>query len=330
MLVKARKYEKGEVWCCDSLEKMKSMESESIDLCFTSPPFPLIRKKNYGNESDKEYVDWLVAFVVEIKRLLKTTGSLVLDLGGCWEKGDPVKSAYDLRLTLRLIDDLELYFAQDFYWYNPSRLPAPAQWVTIERVRAKDSINKLLWFSKSKQPKADNRRVLQPYSESMEEKLESGKNSTVLRPSGHKPSKHLTKRNIGSIPGNLIALANSNSADPYLVYCRENNLTPHPARFPFEIPEFFIRFLTEEGDQILDPFAGSCTTGFAAELSNRHWLCIEQEEDFVKTADGHFDRPEKQINREVIGLPRVGVYAQDYIERNAKLEGDGGQLNIDY
>lgn len=301
-------YKQGEIWCGDSLAKLSNINAESVDLCFTSPPFPLLRKKKYGNKDEDEYLDWLMPFIERITTTLKETGSLVIDLGCCWNKGQPTRSTYDLKLPLRLIEELGLHFAQEFYWYNPSRLPAPAEWVTIRRERVKDSVNKILWFGKSPHPKANNSRVLQPYSKAMEQRF--GRVDERMRPSGHKPSDSLTNvRNDGAIPSNLIALSNSNSADPYLKYCKLNELKPHPARFPYQIPEFFIRFLTDADDLVLDPFAGSCTTGFAAEKNNRQWICIERDPTYVNTAPGHFcTRPEPRSS-DLIAVPKPGMYA---------------------
>lgn len=309
--IKWDKIGKGEIWCGDSLQKLKRMKPLSVDLCFTSPPFPLIRKKKYGNRHELEYIDWLMPFMDACSKLLKTSGSLVLDLGTCWERGKAVRSTYDMRLALEMIDTLGLSLAQEFYWYNPSRMPAPAQWVTIKKTRAKDSVNKLLWFSKSDSPKASNERVLQPYSDSFDRKLNRGITEGHQRPSGHKPSKYFNKRNLGSIPGNLLAVANNNAHEPYLLYCKKHNLKPHPARFPFQVPEFFIRFLTEEGDKVIDPFAGSCTTGYAAETLNRKWMCIEANPAYVATAPGHFERADKIAKYEEVTLPKTGIYARN-------------------
>lgn len=310
--VKWVEFDNGAIWCGDSLRKMKRMKPKTIDLFFTSPPFPLIRKKEYGNREEKEYIDWLIPFVEAGARLLKDSGSLVLDLGCCWEKGKPVRSAYDMRLALEIIDTLNMFLAQEFYWYNPSRLPSPAQWVTVKKSRVKDSVNKILWFSKTELPKASNERILQPYSPCMEKKLAKGIHEEHERPSGHKPSGSFNNRNPGSIPGNLLAIANNNSSDPYLKYCRNKGLQPHPARFPYQVPEFFIRFLTEPGDKVIDPFAGSCTTGYAAEIHYRKWVCIEANPAYVTTAPGHFQRiatPQKHIE---ITLPRTGLYAAEF------------------
>ena len=300
-------YSRGEIWCGDSLDLMKDLEDESVNLCFTSPPFPLIAKKSYGNKSENEYIDWLMPFLKLIQEKLAMSGSLVIDLGCCWEKGSPVRSSYDLRLPLRVIDELGMFFAQEFYWYNPSRLPTPAEWVTIRRERVKDSVDKLLWFSKAPFPKANNAHVLQPYSKSMEAKF--GKRPDGRRPSGHRPSAQMHSfRNPGSIPGNLLACGNNNSLDPYLRFCKAEGLSPHPARFPYELPEFFVRLLTLPGDLVLDPFAGSCTSGYAAEKNDRRWVCIEENEEFTATAKGHF-YSRKERKDASISLPRLGNYA---------------------
>ena len=300
-------YELGQIWCADSLRKLDNIEQESVDLCFTSPPFPLLRKKKYGNKEEAEYLDWLMPFLSKAATTLKDSGSLVIDLGCCWDKGQPTRSTYDLRLPLRIIDELGLYYAQEFYWYNPSRLPTPAEWVTIRKERVKDSVNKILWFGKTPHPKACNTRVLQPYSSAMERRF--GRTNEPARPSGHRPSDKLTTvRNEGSIPSNLIACANANSADPYLTYCKSNGLTPHPARFPYQIPEFFIRLLTEPGDLVIDPFAGSCTTGFAAEKNHRNWICIERDPAYVNTALGHFCSRSPAKSNDAISLPKPGNY----------------------
>lgn len=291
----------------DSLTHLDGTPDKSIDLVFTSPPFPLIRKKAYGNVEESAYVEWLGEFGRGIHRVLKDTGSFVIDLGGCWNKGIPTRSLYDIKVILYLVEEIGFHLAQDFYWWNPSKMPSPAEWVTIRKIRVKDAVNKILWFSKTEWPKASNERVLQPYSEAMQKVLDTGHYGKPTRPSGHRPSDYFSIRNKGSIPPNLIAIANSNSKSPYLEYCRSKDIKPHPARFPDEIPEFFIRMLTDRGDKVLDPFAGSCTTGSVAEKMGRKWVCVEKNEDYVKGAIGHFgnfdSRPKRSRTRYSITKP---------------------------
>lgn len=246
----------------------------------TSPPFALTRQKEYGNKSSDEYADWFMQFAGDFKRILTHDGSLVIDLGGAYLPGHPTRSLYQFELLLRLCKECGFFLAQDFYHYNPSRLPSPAEWVTVRRIRVKDSVNTVWWLSVSENPKADNRRVLKPYSKSMKQLLKTGY-KPKLRPSGHDISDKFTRDNQGAIPPNLLTLANTESNSAYLRGCREAGIKPHPARFPVKLADFFIRFLTDEGDLVLDPFAGSNTTGFAAEQVKRKWMAFELDESFI-------------------------------------------------
>jgi len=272
--------ELGQAFLGDSLVLLKEIPDCSINLILTSPPFALTRKKEYGNKSASEYVDWFLQFASDFKRILTADGSLVLDLGSAYLPGFPIRSIYQFELLIRLVNDYGFFLAQDFYHYNPSRLPTPAEWVTVRRVRVKDSVNTVWWLSVSEFPKADNRQVLKPYSESMRQLLRNGY-KPKLRPSGHDISDKFQKDNRGAIPPNLLELANTESNSAYLRRCREAGIKPHPARFPEGLADFFIRFLTCEGDLVLDPFAGSNTTGCVAERLRRRWIAIEINQTYL-------------------------------------------------
>ncbi len=270
----------GSAYLGDSLDLLQHMENKSVNLILTSPPFALTRKKEYGNKSSEEYVEWFLKFAGEFKRILKDDGSFVLDLGGAYLPGYPVRSIYQFELLVRLCKDLGFFLAQEFYHYNPSRLPSPAEWVTVRRIRVKDAVNTVWWLSVSEYPKANNRKVLKPYSDSMKQLLETGYKAK-LRPSGHDISDKFQKDNEGAIPPNLLTLANTESNSAYMKRCREAGIKPHPARFPLDFPKFFMDFLTDEGDIVLDPFAGSNTTGQAAELLKRKWLAFEIDKSYL-------------------------------------------------
>jgi site-specific DNA-methyltransferase (cytosine-N4-specific) len=257
------------------------MDSESCNLVLTSPPFALTRKKAYDNVSAEQYVDWFVPFAREMYRILTPDGSLVLHLGGSWVSGHPVKHLYQFKLLLTLCERLNYHLAQDIYWYNKAKLPTPAEWVTVRRVRLKDAVDSIWWLSKSKEPKADNLKVLKEYSSSMKRLLKDGYNEGP-RPSGHDISEKFSKDNNGAIRPNFLDYSNTRSQTRYLRLCRKFSIAPNPARFPIELPLFFIKFLTDKGDLILDPFAGSNTTGEAAEKLKRYWLSIEINEEYVK------------------------------------------------
>ncbi|RUR86579.1 DNA-methyltransferase [Chlorogloeopsis fritschii PCC 9212] len=270
----------GAIYLGDTQELIKCIEDSSINLILTSPPFALTRKKEYGNESAEKYIEWFLPFAYEFKRVLADDGSFVLDLGGAYLPGNPVRSIYQYELLVRLCKEIGFFLAQEFYHYNPARLPTPAEWVTIRRIRVKDSVNVVWWLSKTPHPKADNRKVLKPYSESMKQLLKNGYKAK-MRPSGHDISEQFQKDNKGAIPPNLLEIANTESNSAYLRCCKLKGIQPHPARFPQGFAEFFIKFLTDEGDTVLDPFAGSNTTGFVAETLQRQWISFEINEDYV-------------------------------------------------
>ena len=260
-----------------------------VDLIFTSPPFPLNRKKKYGNFKGQEYIDWLASFASLFKRLLRPKGSIVIEMGNSWEPGEPVMSTLALRGLLAFLDKSGLHLCQQFIHHNPAKLPTPAQWVNVERIRVKDSYTHLWWMSKTTRPKADNRRILKEYSDSMKHLLSSGRYNAGRRPSEHKVGESsFLQNNKGAIPSNVITAANTRPNSGYISYCRQRGLQIHPARMPIEIPEFFVKFLTLPGNLVLDPFAGSNTTGEAAEKLKRRWVSIEAIDEYIKGSVGRF------------------------------------------
>ena len=137
----------GQLVLGDSLEYMRQTKSESVDLIVTSPPFGLVRKKDYGNVDSHEYIEWFKPFGKEFKRLLRPSGSLVIDIGGAWIPGQPTRSLYHFELAIMLCREIGFYLAQEFFWWNPAKLPSPAEWVTVRRIRVKDAVN-LIWLGR--------------------------------------------------------------------------------------------------------------------------------------------------------------------------------------
>lgn len=277
---------KGLQLCGDSREILEQLEDESVDLIMTSPPFALLRKKSYGNKDQGEYVQWLSEFGKKAKRVLKEEGSFVIDLGGAYQKGRPVRSLYNYRVLLNFCDDLDYNLAEEFFWFNPSKLPSPIEWVNKRKIRVKDAVNTVWWFSKTDFPKADVNEVLKPYSDRMKQLLENSDDyyEAKERPSGHDISDNFAKKNDGAIPPNLLEIPNSASNSHYLKTCKEVGRERHPARYPKKLPEFFIKFLTDSGDLVLDIFSGSNTTGYVAEKLNRKWLSIDSEKEYTVTS----------------------------------------------
>jgi site-specific DNA-methyltransferase (cytosine-N4-specific) len=306
----------------------------SVDLIFTSPPFALTRPKDYGNETQAEYVEWFKTFLPGFQRVLSDRGSLVIDIGGSFLPGKPRRSTYHFELAVLLAQHFDL--CQEFYWFNPAKLPSPAEWTTVRRLRVKDSVNLVLWLAKdASRTKADNRRVLRRYSDSMRSLLKNGY-QVRQRPSNHDISQKFLFDNRGSIPSNLlgfvdtgengqlegssfeeafdnlVSIANTVSSDPYLRKCLQHQVKPHGARFPAGLPAFFIEFLTEKMDLVLDPFAGSNTTGWMAEALGRRWISCELDAEggargtYVRTSAFRF--PHARLTREFRSLPEANWF----------------------
>jgi DNA modification methylase len=280
----------GHAYLGDAIDLLKLLPGKSVSLVITSPPFALRKKKNYGNPDADKYVRWFRPFAREVHRVLKDNGSFVVEIGGAWNPGHPTRSIYHYQLLIDLVKKVKFHLAQEFFWFNPAKMPGPAQWVTIERVRCTDAVNTVWWLSKTESPNADNRRVPQKYSESMKRLLRNGYNAGK-RPSGHFVSDKWQKDLGGAIPKNLLSISNTSSSDSYQRACRQNEIPLHPARFPHGLPKFFIEFLTEKGDLVADIFAGSNVTGAIAESLDRYWIAFEQRQDFFEASKYRFDLP---------------------------------------
>jgi site-specific DNA-methyltransferase (cytosine-N4-specific) len=278
----------GRAYQGDALDVLQQLPDESVSLAFTSPPFALRRQKAYGNLPATEYIDWFWPIAEQLHRVLRPDGSFVMELGGAWNPGSGTRSLFPYQLLIKLGGLFHL--AQDFYWYNPSRLPGPTEWVTKRRTRVKEAVTNIWWLSKTTEPQADNRNVLQPYSKSMKRLLKDGY-KVAMRPSQHEIGPHFRRDNGGAIPPNVLIVPNTRSYDEYLFRCREAGLPIHPARFPKELPDFFIRFLTQPGQTVLDPFGGSNMTGYIAETLGRRWLSVEISADYVSGSKLRFVEP---------------------------------------
>lgn len=288
----------GAAFLGDSLDLLKALPTGSTNLVFTSPPYALHFKKAYGNVNKEDYVAWFLDFAREIQRVLTDDGSFVLNIGGSYNKGEPTRSTYHFKLLVALVDEIGLYLAQECFWYNPAKLPVPAEWVTVRRIRVKDSVEYVWWFSKTPWPKANNRKVLKPYSADMIRLNKRGVRATV-RPSGHNITSSFDQISAGgSIPSNafeeplpsdFLKFGNNAANDQYSARCKEAGLKIHPARFPAAMPDFFVKLLTDDGDLVIDPFAGSNTTGMVAEGLSRRWIAADNVEEYLEASKFRFD-----------------------------------------
>lgn len=280
----------GNAYSGDSRDVLNAFPNNCVNLVVTSPPFALLRQKEYGNKAQAEYLDWLSSFGEVVQRKLRDDGSFVLDLGGAYERGTPTRSLYNFRVLIRFCDELRFVLAEDFYWYNPSKLPSPIEWVNKRKLRAKDAVNTVWWFSKTPWPKANVSQVLTDYSGRMRKLIENPAAfyDPAKRPSGHDISTGFGRDNGGAIPSNLLQIPNSESNGQYIACCKTVGVKPHPARFPAKLPEFFVKMLTEPGDTVIDIFAGSNTTGMVAEREGRRWIAIDERKDYLAASAFRF------------------------------------------
>lgn len=290
--------EAGAAYLADALEVLRALPDGSVDAVITSPPYALHFKKEYGNADKADYIAWMLPFAQEILRVLKDEGSFVLNIGGSYNKGAPTRSLYHFKLLIALVEEVGYHLAQECFWYNPAKMPTPAEWVNVRRMRIKDSVEYVWWLSKTEWPKANNRNVLKPYSPDMLRLAKRGVRSTT-RPSGHAIKASFASAEAGgAIPANvieedtpsdLLRFGNNAANDRYTERCKAAGLKIHPARFPAQLPEFFIKLLTEPGDLIVDPFAGSNTTGAVAESLGRRWIAIDQVPEYLRASSFRFD-----------------------------------------
>lgn len=290
--------EAGAAYLADALEVLRALPDGSVDAVITSPPYALHFKKEYGNADKADYIAWMLPFAQEIRRVLKDEGSFVLNIGGSYNKGAPTRSLYHFKLLIALVEEVGYHLAQECFWYNPAKMPTPAEWVNVRRMRVKDSVEYVWWLSKTEWPKANNRNVLKPYSPDMLRLAKRGVRSTT-RPSGHAIKASFASAEAGgAIPANvieedtpsdLLRFGNNAANDRYTERCKAAGLKIHPARFPAQLPEFFIKLLTEPGDLIVDPFAGSNTTGAVAESLGRRWIAIDQVPEYLRASSFRFD-----------------------------------------
>lgn len=318
--------ELGAMYQGDALGFTQQLADEHLDLIITSPPFGLVRKKAYGNEAAEAYCDWFRPLAIEFHRVLKATGSLVIDIGGAWEKGKPTRSLYHFDLLIMLVKEYGFHLCLEHYWWNPSKLPSPAEWVNVRRVRPKDAVNTVWWLSKTPWPKCSNRRVVGQYSESMKDLLANGYKAK-RRPSGHDISDKFSRGGRGAIPPNLLAIPNTESNSAYARFCRDNDLPIHPARFPAKLPEYFIRMLTDQGDRVYDPFSGSFMTARVCEELGRRWYGTELEPDYIAGGKARFALGAPDVLMESGRYVKYGILAPCSVGNtdDVPLVADGGK-----
>lgn len=277
----------GEAYLGDAGSLLKHVPDGTVDLVLTSPPFALTRPKAYGNKSEGDYADWFLPFASEVKRVLAPRGSFVLEMGWAYRPGRPVRSLYNVETLLRLCDEQDWVLAQEFHWFNPTKLPSPAEWVTVRKIRVKDAVSPIWWLAKTEDPRADWSNVrldMDLYA------------PTPIDPSCDPGSlwfgdETLPATRDEQIPSNLLEIANTSSNSWYQRCCRGLDIEAHPARFPERLPAFFIRGITAPGALVLDIFCGSNTVGYVAQALGRRWAAFEKRPQYLAASAFRFLPP---------------------------------------
>ncbi len=277
----------------DSLDVFRSMQ-EPIALVLSSPPFPLSRPRAYGNPTEAEYVDFITVALEPLVRNLIPGGSITLDLGqDIFIPGTPARSIYLERLVIALHDRLGLSLMDRLVWSNPSRPPGPVRWASLARNQLNASYNPIVWLTNDpSKVRADNRRVLEPHSAKHQRLMAGGgeqrhadyaDGAYTMRPG------RFGNVTPGKIPRNVLQRGHRCAdTDAYRRDAAALGLPTHGAMMPLSIPDLLIRFLSEPGDLVIDPFAGSCTTAMAAQRLGRRWLCVERVMQYLRAGAERF------------------------------------------
>lgn len=266
-------------------EVMKNFPANSVDLVITSPPYAdkraYVGVENEAKIDPDKYVEWFLPIAKQIKRVLKDNGSFILNISDKVING--VQHLYVFKLVIAICEQCGFNLVRDYIWYNPAT--APNIFSTGKYGRTKKSHEYCFWFSVSDTWTFNLDPIRKPYSADMKKFLEGrgkGDRADNQRPSTHNFNCSIKwKDNGGSDPGSVIEIANTSSNDSFLKKCKELGIT-HPARFPVQLPEFFILAGSNVNDIVLDPFSGSGTTCVAAKRNNRRWIGIEASADYWK------------------------------------------------
>lgn len=252
----------------DCLEVVKKLPDESVDLIFTSPPYADQRKDVYGGVHPDKYVEWFIPRAGEFLRVLKPTGSFVLNIKERVVSGE--RHTYVLELILAMRQQGWLW-TEEYMWHKKNS--APGKWPN----RFRDNWERLLHFTKNKHFKMFQSEVMVPVGDWAESRLKNLSETDKIRDTSK----------VGSGFGKNV----SNWVGRDMVYptnvlhmATECYNRGHAATFPVALPEWFIKLFTNVGDVVLDPFVGSGTTCVAAKKLSRQWMGIDTESEFVQLA----------------------------------------------
>lgn len=263
-------------------------------LCVTSPPYPVAKGRAYSAPDEAAYIDFIVRSLEPIVRHMAPEGSICLNISNdIFRRGTPARSMYCEELLLALRDRLGLSLMDRLIWSNPSKAPGPVQWASVHRVQLNVAYEPIYWLAIDPlRVKADNRRVLEPHSERHLRLIAQGgerRDAAYTDGAYRVHPGRFGKRTHGRIPRNILTHGHRCAdADAYRRDARRLGLPVHGAMQPLSIPDFLIRFLSEAGDVVVDPFGGRATTAMAAERLGRRWIVAERAIDYLRAGAERF------------------------------------------
>jgi DNA modification methylase len=296
---------KTEIKMGDCLEVLRRVPAEYFDLIVTSPPYADRRKHTYGGIHPDQYVDWFIERSAEFYRVLKPTGSFVLNIKEKAENGERHTFVIELILALR---NQGWLWTEEYIWHKKNCYPG--KWPN----RFRDAWERCLHFTKSRKFKMNQKAVMVPMGDWAKTRLRSlGKNDVVrfdsqVESGFGKNIANWLNRSM-AYPTNVLHMATE---------CGNKN---HSAAFPVALPGWFIRLFTDEGDRVLDPFVGSGTTLEAAKLLGRHSVGIDIHSKNCQIARQKVESNQYQLLEEAgeyVASNRKGAN-RFYREKNSKL-----------
>jgi len=254
--------------CGDCLELLKQVESASVSLCVTSPPYSDQRKSTYGGVPAEKYVSWFLPIAKEIYRVLKDDGSFVLNIKEKIVKGE--RSCYVMEL-IQALRQSGWYWTEEYIWHKSNS--TPGKWPN----RFRDGWERLLQFNKQRHFAMYQRTVMVDRKENTAKRVARLSENDCRRmksktgsPFGKNMSRWIDREKV--FPSNVLYLPT------------ETRNVGHSAAFPERLPEFFIKLFSQEGDLVLDPFCGSGTVGVVCKRLGRRFLGIDIIEDYIELA----------------------------------------------
>lgn len=251
----------------DCLDVMREFPAESVDLIVTSPPYADARRHTYGGVAPDQYVEWFCERAEEMLRVLKPTGSFVLNIKERAVDGE--RHTYVLELILAMKREVGFRWVEEYIWHKTTS--APGKW----KYRFRDSWERILHFSKTRDIKMRQDAVKIPIGDWTQSRLRNMSENDRSRQESSTNSK---------IGRRISAWEGKNTVYPTNVLHKSPvaHNTGHSAAFPGWLPEFFIKLFTDEGDVVLDPFSGSGTTYQIAERLGRVPVGIEIKPEYVE------------------------------------------------